>query len=199
MKPALVEIGKEYCSCLCSVCVLENVRDLTYEWVRSVHRGASVFVQGALDFTVEGINFDQIDGNGVFFSRFVRNSTIARNSFSAIGDSAILVVGASGRHRTNQAQSFEYPAYNLIEENHVDTNGVWVKQSAAYFKSVTRANVIRNNVFHDGPRSGINYNGRLSANFFAFPLGSQVAVRCCGACRWCNGWRVNGGQFTVSY
>lgn len=175
-----MEIGKEYCSYLCTGCVLENARNLTCKWVRSIHRGASVFVQGALDFTVEGIHFDQIDGNGVFFSRFVRNSTIARNSFSAIGDSAILVVGASGRHRTNQAQSFEYPAYNLIEENHVDTNGVWVKQSAAYFKSVTRANVIRNNVFHDGPRSGINYNGRLSANLFC-STGFTGCCSCYGA------------------
>ena len=33
-----------------------------------------------------------------------------------------------------------------------------VKQSAAYFKAVTRANVVQNNVFHDGPRSGVNYN-----------------------------------------
>jgi hypothetical protein len=27
-------------------------------------------------------------------------------------------------------------------------------KSAAYFKSVTRDNILRNNVFHDGPRSG---------------------------------------------
>jgi hypothetical protein len=131
----------------------------------SIHRGGAVFVQGAVDFSIEGIHFDQIDGNGVFFSRFVRNSTVARNSFTAIGDSAILVVGASARHRTNQATSFEYPAFNLIEENHVDTNGVWVKQSAAYFKSVTRGNIVRNNVFHDGPRSGINCECKKARSF----------------------------------
>ena len=95
---------------------------------------------------------------GVFFSRFVRNSSISRNSFTAVGDSAILIVGASGKHRTNQAHSREYPAWNVVEENHVDTVGVWGKQSAAYFKSVTRGNIVRRNVFHDGPRSGVNYN-----------------------------------------
>ena len=95
---------------------------------------------------------------GVFFSRFVRNSSISRNSFTAVGDSAILIVGASGKHRTNQAHSREYPAFNHIEENHVDTVGVWGKQSAAYFKSVTRGNIVRRNVFHDGPRSGVNYS-----------------------------------------
>ena len=95
---------------------------------------------------------------GVFFSRFVRNSSISRNSFTAVGDSAILIVGASGKHRTNQAHSREYPAFNVVQENHVDTVGVWGKQSAAYFKSVTRGNIVRRNVFHDGPRSGVNYS-----------------------------------------
>jgi hypothetical protein len=88
----------------------------------------------------------------------VHHSKILRNSFYATGDSAILVVGASGRHRTNNAKSLDYPYANVIEANHVDTVGVWGKQSAAYFKAVTRANRVRNNVFHDGPRSGINFN-----------------------------------------
>ena len=158
-----------------------------------------MFVQGALDFTVEGIHFDQIDGNGVFFSRFVRNSTIARNSFSAIGDSAILVVGASGQHRTNQAHSFEYPAFNLIEENHVDTNGVWVKQSAAYFKSVTRANIVRNNVFHDGPRSGINYNGKLDATIDCFHHVHRLLLLTVGLADGAMGGEVMEGNLLFNY
>ena len=27
-----------------------------------------------------------------------------------------------------------------------------------YFKAVTRSNIVRGNVFHDGPRSGVNFN-----------------------------------------
>jgi len=124
----------------------------------SIHRGASVFADGAVDITIRGCHFDQVDGNGVFLSRYVRNSSIVDNDFSAVGDSAILLVGASGHHRTNQAGSVEYPAYNLIEGNHINTVGVWGKQTAGYFKSVARANIVRNNVFHDGPRSGVNFN-----------------------------------------
>lgn len=45
-----------------------------------------------------------------------------------------------------------------MQGNHVATVGVWVKQTAAYFKSVTRENTIRNNVFHDSPRSLVNWN-----------------------------------------
>jgi hypothetical protein len=51
-----------------------------------------------------------------------------------------------------------YPAFNTIERNWVDTVGVWVKQSAAYFKAIARANTIRSNVFMNGPRSGVNFN-----------------------------------------
>jgi hypothetical protein len=117
-----------------------------------------VFVDGAQNVELSGLHFDQVDGNGVFFSRFVRNSSCSFNDFSNIGDTAILVVGASGRHRTNQAASQAYPAYNTIESNHVNGVGVWGKQSAAYYKSITRSNFVRNNVFYNSPRSLVNYN-----------------------------------------
>ena len=69
-----------------------------------------------------------------------------------------MLKGASGVHRTNQATNLDYPAFNTIEANYIGNSGVWSKQSAAYYKSVTRANKLVNNVFHDGPRSGVNYN-----------------------------------------
>jgi hypothetical protein len=40
-------------------------------------------------------------GNALFLSRFVRDCAVRDNDFTAIGDSAILVVGATGEHRTN--------------------------------------------------------------------------------------------------
>ena len=55
-------------------------------------------------------------------------------------------------HRTYQATSLDYPAFNRIEANYVGNSGVWSKQSSAYYKSVTRENQLINNVFHDGPR-----------------------------------------------
>ena len=124
----------------------------------AIHRGAAVFVDGAHDVHIEGNHFDQIDGNGVFLSRHVRRSSIQLNAMTDIGDSGILVVGASGVHRTYQATNLDYPAYNTIARNYVGNSGVWSKQSAAYYKSVTRENYVVDNVFHDGPRSGVNYN-----------------------------------------
>jgi hypothetical protein len=99
-----------------------------------------------------------VDGSGVFLSRHVRNSTISDNSFFSIGETAVLLVGSSAKHRINLAESVDYPAYNSIARNLVDTVGVWVKQSAAYFKSIARENQVRENVFMNGPRSGVNWN-----------------------------------------
>ena len=94
----------------------------------SIVRHGAVFADGAAQVAIDGCNFDQVDGNGVFFSRFVRNSSVARNDFYAIGDSAVLMVGAAGQGRIDNSKNREYPAFNVIEENHVDTNGVWVRQ-----------------------------------------------------------------------
>ena len=124
----------------------------------AIHRGGAVFVDGAHNVEISGVTFDQVDGSGVFFSRHVRNSRIQDNSFFVTGETAILLVGSSGKHRTNMAETVQYPAFNTIERNLVDTVGVWAKQSAAYFKSITRENVVRSNVFFNGPRSGVNFN-----------------------------------------
>ena len=83
------------------------------------------------EVAVVGNHFSQPDGNAVFLSRHVRNASVSRNAFTDVGDTAILVVGASGRHRTNQVDNDDYPAYNRVAENYVGNVGVWAKQSAA--------------------------------------------------------------------
>ena len=98
----------------------------------AIHRGAALFADGALDFHIVGCLYDQVDGNAIFFSRHVRNSSVVGNAFRDVGETAILLVGASGAHRTNAAAHDDYPAYNTITQNHVANVGVWNKQSAAY-------------------------------------------------------------------
>ena len=51
-----------------------------------------------------------------------------------------------------------YPAHNTIVGNHFDTVGVYMKQTSCYFKAITYANTISNNICHDGPRAGVNFN-----------------------------------------
>jgi hypothetical protein len=48
----------------------------------AIHRGAAVFVDGAHDVRIEGNHFDQVDGNGLFLSRHVRNCTVRLNAMT---------------------------------------------------------------------------------------------------------------------
>lgn len=54
--------------------------------------------------------------------------------------------------------SSTYPAFNQIVGNHIDTIGVNMKQTSCYFKAITYANNISNNICHNGPRAGVNFN-----------------------------------------
>ena len=56
----------------------------------SVHRGAAVFVQGAENISLSGMRFDQLEGNGVFFSNHVKHSEVIDSDFWRTGDSAVV-------------------------------------------------------------------------------------------------------------
>ena len=123
----------------------------------SIHRGAAIFVEGARNITLEGLEFDQVSGNAVLFSNAVSDSIIRKCSFKDVGDSAIAMLGSSQQMVGTQGKGL-FPAHNLIESNIVDTVGVYGKQTSAYFKAKSRANIVRNNVFMNGPRAGVNFN-----------------------------------------
>ena len=121
----------------------------------SIHRGATVFIDGAERINIEECTFDQVGGNGVFFSNYVRNSTVSRCEFFACGDSAVVSTGSTD---LMNGTTGTYPAYNLIEMNHIHDIGVFGKQTSGYFKGIAHANTIRQNVIYNGPRAGINFN-----------------------------------------
>eukprot|EP00118_Oscarella_pearsei_P004070 m.16912 g.16912 ORF g.16912 m.16912 type:complete len:817 (+) comp27198_c0_seq1:101-2551(+) len=121
----------------------------------SIHRGATFFITGAERVRVEDCVFDQPGGNGVFLSNYVRNSTISGCEFYACGDSAIVSAGSTDLMNGTLGT---YPAYNVIERNHIHEIGIFGKQTSGYFKAVARRNVIRENVMYNGPRAGVNFN-----------------------------------------
>ena len=121
----------------------------------SIHRGGAVFLHGALGITLERLVFDQVGGNAVFLSSYARNNSVLNCDFWRIGESAVAAVGVTrGVNGTGEM----YPAFNTISNNHFDTVGVEIKQTSCYFKAKAYANVVSNNVCHDGPRAGINFN-----------------------------------------
>jgi hypothetical protein len=121
----------------------------------SIHRGAAVFVEDSSDITIEGLTFDQVSGNALMFSNEVMDSTVRKCLFKEVGDSAISMLGST-QQMVGVAGKGLYPSRNLIESNLVDVVGVYGKQTSAYFKAKSRANVVRRNVFMNGPRAGVS-------------------------------------------
>lgn len=143
----------------------------------SIHRGATLFVEDSSNVTLEGLEFDQVSGNAVMFSNEVTHSVLRKCLFKNTGDSAISMLGSS-KQMIGTTGNGLFPSYNLIESNVVDTVGVYGKQTSAYFKAKSRENTVRNNVFMNGPRAGVNFNdgtaggeileGNLIMNFVRF-------------------------------
>ena len=121
----------------------------------SIHRGGAVFLHGAESISFEQVKFDQLDGNGVFLSSYAKNNAILDCDFWRTGDTAVAAVGVS---QMMNGTAPTYPSGNLIRGNHFDTVGIMMKQTSCYFKAITYNNTISNNVCHDGPRAGINFN-----------------------------------------
>eukprot|EP00040_Diaphanoeca_grandis_P034838 m.217491 g.217491 ORF g.217491 m.217491 type:complete len:909 (+) comp33236_c0_seq15:2146-4872(+) len=126
----------------------------------SVHRGGTVFVQGAENVSVDGCVFDQIGGNGVCISEYARSVSVTNNEFNRIGDSAVLVLGATGYMNDTPwiHTDGNYPINTLVSGNLAKEVGVFTKQTAFFFQALGWNSTVEGNVVFNGPRSGININ-----------------------------------------
>lgn len=95
-------------------------------------------MQGAEDFSLDSCAFRQVGGNGVCVSQYARGTSITRNSFNRIGDSAVLVVGATGYYGDTPwvHDDGEYPINTLVTGNLASEIGVFTKQTAFFFQAV---------------------------------------------------------------
>ena len=60
----------------------------------SIHRGGTVFMEGARDCHITNCFFDAVGGNAVFLNLFNRGNTVTGCKFIKTGDSAICFVGS---------------------------------------------------------------------------------------------------------
>ena len=93
---------------------------------------------------------------GLVVNDFNRNTTIGRNSFRKLGDSAILLIGSA---ELLDATGGDQPRFTTIESNTAYEYGLLGKQVAAVFQAVSCQTLIRDNIFFSGPRHGVNFNG----------------------------------------
>ncbi len=141
----------------------------TGDW--GIHRGGTMLFEGAEDCTVEDSFFDSVGGNAVFISNHNRRINIHGNTFAHTGDSAVCLCGKNnmvarewiceycGTRRPWDFEEVEdYPAECVVSNNEMHHIGVYGKQTAGVFMSISRHNLISHNHIHDMPRSGICIN-----------------------------------------
>jgi len=121
----------------------------------NIHRGGAVFIEGAEGCTVEKCFFDAVGGNGVFVNNYNRRITVAGNKFVEAGDSAVCLVGNKGSIQGTQRP---YPAENTITNNLIHDCGIFGKQVAGVFISISDKNTVSHNHIYNMPRAGICLN-----------------------------------------
>lgn len=142
----------------------------------ALYRGAAVFVEGAEDIVIEQNVFKRVDGNAVLLSGYTRDVVIDSNEFTYLGDSAMAAWGRTtedgdgtgGEQPRRTTVSNNYAHELGIVQLQVDIKAVFKSeqraltsnlQSSMWFQAKTAQTNITNNVFFNGPRAGINFNG----------------------------------------
>lgn len=126
----------------------------------TIHRGGAVFLEGAVNCAIEGCFFDAVGGNGLFLNNYNRQIKIYGNRFTEAGDSAICLVGSE---RQIQGTNRPIPAENVISNNLIHDSGVFGKQIAGVFLSISEKNVISHNHIYNMPRAAICVNDGWAA------------------------------------
>jgi hypothetical protein len=118
----------------------------------AIHRGGTIFFQGAHHCTIKDCFFDAIGGNAVFMNEHNRDNLVTGCKFTESGDSAICFVGSLERTVGTQ-RSFPYEC--AVTNNLIHDCGVYGKQIAGVY--ISRAKRIRaaHNEIYNMPRAGI--------------------------------------------
>jgi hypothetical protein len=118
----------------------------------SIHRGGTVFLEGARNCRIEGCWFDAVGGNAVFMNGYNRANVVTGCKFTHVGDSAICFVGMREQTvGTQRAFPYECQATN----NLIYDCGIFGKQIAGVYISRAKRITAAHNHIHSMPRAGI--------------------------------------------
>lgn len=115
----------------------------------------AVFLEGTENVMIDSCNFRNLDGNGLFLSGYNRYTTIQKNEFAWIGDSAMAAWGY-----TNEIDGTDgnQPRFTNVLYNFVHELGIYQKQSSPWFQAKSCQTLLKGNIMFNGPRAGINFN-----------------------------------------
>jgi len=139
----------------------------------SIHRGGAVFFENAEDCELCNCEFSGLGGNAVFVNHRACGIRISGCHFQDIGESAICLVGKShldpaGKYHCPHCgaehqwcwghASSEIPSDCLIENNIIRGIGLYGKQTAGIFLSLSSRITMRANHIFNTPRAAICIN-----------------------------------------
>ena len=150
-----------------------NFRDTAYTYMDphgmpsggdwALQRMGALFLEGTKNVTIDTCIFERLDGNAIMVSGYNRNTTIQYNEFAWIGDTAIAQWGYTSGVSAVPGMGWDgtdgnQPRFSNILYNFAHELGIWEKQSSFYFQAKSCQNLLRGNIFFNGPRAGINFN-----------------------------------------
>ena len=121
----------------------------------SFHRGAAVFVEGAVSPQVLRCNFTRTDGNALFFSNYVRYALVADSEFSFTGDNGITIIGTT---QGIDGTDGNHPRNTTITRNILREIGMYQMQATPMWQSIACASTYTNNIVFNTPRAALNFN-----------------------------------------
>jgi len=121
----------------------------------TIHRSGAVFMEGAVNCTIENFFFDAVGGNGVFINNYNRGIKVAGCKFTESGESAICLVGS--RHLSYGSVT-AFPSDCTISNNLIHDCGIFGKQIAGVFISNSKRITVSHNLIYNMPRAGICIN-----------------------------------------
>jgi hypothetical protein len=121
----------------------------------TIFRGGAIFMEGAEDCSITQCTFKDVGGNAIFVSNYNRRLEVCNNLITQVGDSAICVVGTKN---ASIGSNHKYPANIDIANNTIHDIGIFGKQTAGVFISISRDNIISHNHIYNTPRAAICLN-----------------------------------------
>lgn len=142
----------------------------------SIYRGGCVLMEGASNCQISNCHFEGLGGNAVFINGYAEAISVTGSKFEDIGESAVCLVGESHLNRNGTYKckmcdsehswswdepSKEYPSRCYIHNNLIHDIGVFGKQTAGVFISLSEEITVSHNHIFDVPRAGICINDGL--------------------------------------
>ena len=118
----------------------------------AIHRGGSVFLEGARSCSIKDCWFDAVGGNAVFMNNYNRGNVVTGCKFTESGDSGICFVGTLG---TTNGTRRDFPYECQATNNLIHDCGAFGKQIAGVYISRAKRITVAHNLMYSLPRAGI--------------------------------------------